>query len=144
MSAHEILIYSMAVFAVAGALDRIFGNRIGIGKEFEEGILAMGSLALAMLGIISLAPVLSNLLPRQTSEMCHLYLEGNRQRACEYQLKYIPLIKSLFCEVNPIPVKAAMAAMGFCEDYLRMPLTSMEDEHKAVLLEMMKRAGINF
>jgi len=62
MSAHEILIYIMAGFAVLGALDRIFGNKIGIGKEFEEGILAMGSLALAMLGIISLAPVLANLL----------------------------------------------------------------------------------
>jgi ethanolamine transporter len=62
MSAHEILIYIMAAFGVLGAVDRIFGNRIGIGKEFEEGILAMGALALAMLGIISLAPVLANLL----------------------------------------------------------------------------------
>ena len=62
MSAHEILIYIMAGFAVLGALDRIFGNRIGLGKEFEEGILAMGSLAMAMLGIISLAPVLANFL----------------------------------------------------------------------------------
>jgi len=62
MSAHEVLIYIMAGFAVLGALDRIFGNRIGIGKEFEEGILAMGALAMAMLGIIALAPVLANLL----------------------------------------------------------------------------------
>ena len=62
MSAHEILIYIMAAFAALGAVDRIFGNRIGIGKEFEEGILAMGALAMAMLGIISLAPVLANLL----------------------------------------------------------------------------------
>ena len=62
MSAHEILIAVMAVFAVLGALDRIFGNRFGLGKEFENGILAMGSLALAMVGIISLAPVLANLL----------------------------------------------------------------------------------
>ena len=62
MSAHEILIYIMAAFAVLGALDRIFGNRLGMGKEFEEGILAMGALALAMLGIITLAPVLANLL----------------------------------------------------------------------------------
>ena len=62
MSAHEILIYIMAVFAILGALDRIFGNRLGIGKEFEEGILAMGALAMAMLGIISLAPVLANVL----------------------------------------------------------------------------------
>jgi len=62
MSAHEVLIYIMAGFAVLGALDRIFGNRLGLGKEFEEGILAAGSLSLAMLGIISFAPVLANLL----------------------------------------------------------------------------------
>ena len=62
MSFHEILIALMAGFAVLGAIDRIFGNRWGLGKEFEEGILAMGSLALAMVGIVSLAPVLANLL----------------------------------------------------------------------------------
>ena len=62
MSAHEILILIMAAFAVLGAVDRILGNRFGIGQEFENGILAMGSLALAMVGIIALAPVLANLL----------------------------------------------------------------------------------
>jgi len=62
MSAHEILIVVMAVFALLGGLDRIWGNRFGLGKEFEEGILAMGSLALAMVGIVSLAPVLAALL----------------------------------------------------------------------------------
>ena len=62
MSVHEILIAVMAIFAVLGALDRIFGNRLGLGKEFEEGIGAMGSLALAMVGIITLAPVLANVL----------------------------------------------------------------------------------
>ena len=62
MSAHEILIAVMAVFAVLGAVDRIIGNRFGLGKEFEDGIIAMGALALAMVGIISLAPVLANLL----------------------------------------------------------------------------------
>ena len=62
MSVHEILIIIMAAFAVLGALDRIFGNRFGLGKQFEEGILAMGSLALAMVGIICLAPVLADLL----------------------------------------------------------------------------------
>ena len=62
MSAHEIVIFVMAGFAVLGALDRILGNRLGLGKEFEEGIAAMGPLALAMLGIISLAPVLAGLL----------------------------------------------------------------------------------
>ena len=62
MSFHEIIIAVMAGFAVLGAMDRIFGNRWGLGKEFEEGILAMGSLALAMVGIVSLAPVLASLL----------------------------------------------------------------------------------
>lgn len=62
MSAHEILIAIMAVFAVLGALDRIFGNKFGLGQEFENGILAMGSLAMAMIGIICLAPVLANIL----------------------------------------------------------------------------------
>ena len=62
MSAHQILIAIMAVFAVLGALDRILGNRFGLGKEFENGIIAMGSLALAMVGIITLAPVLADLL----------------------------------------------------------------------------------
>lgn len=62
MSVHEIIIWIMAIFAVLGALDRIFGSRFGIGQEFENGILAMGSLAIAMIGIITLAPVLAALL----------------------------------------------------------------------------------
>ena len=62
MSFHEILIAVMAGFALLGAVDRIIGNRWGFGKEFEEGVLAMGSLALAMVGIVSLAPVLADLL----------------------------------------------------------------------------------
>ena len=62
MSFHEILIAIMAIFAVLGAIDRIIGNRFGLGQEFENGILAMGSLAMAMIGIICLAPVLANIL----------------------------------------------------------------------------------
>ena len=62
MSAYEIIIWIMAAFGALGAIDRILGNRFGFGQPFEEGILAMGSLALAMLGIITLAPVLSGLL----------------------------------------------------------------------------------
>lgn len=62
MSVHEILLYVMAGFAVLGAIDRILGNKLGLGQEFENGILAMGSLALAMVGIISLAPVLASVL----------------------------------------------------------------------------------
>ena len=62
MSAHEMLIAVMAVFAMLGGLDRIFSNRFGLGQEFENGILAMGSMGLAMIGIIALSPVLANVL----------------------------------------------------------------------------------
>ena len=59
------------------------------------------------------------------------------------QLKYLPLINALFSEVNPIPAKAAMSKMGFCEDYLRLPLTPMEEDTRAVLYKEMKNVGIN-
>ena len=90
-------------------------------------------------GVIS---VLSNVMPRQTSEMCHLYLDGKTQEALKMQLDYIGLIDALFCEVNPIPVKAAMAAMGRCEDYLRLPLTPMEDRNREKLIGLMKQHGL--
>ena len=91
-------------------------------------------------GVIS---VLSNVLPKETSEMCHKFFNGDIKGAAEMQFKYFPLIKALFSEVNPIPAKAAMAAMGFCEDYVRLPLTSMEDATKAVLLDRMREAGLD-
>lgn len=90
-------------------------------------------------GVIS---VLSNVLPRQTAELCRKYFDGDVAGAMAMQKQYLPLINALFCEVNPIPVKAAMAAMGFCEDYLRLPLVPMEDSHKAVLLQCMRGAGL--
>ncbi len=92
-------------------------------------------------GVIS---VLSNLLPAETSQMCHKFLEGDVAAARDMQLHYLPLVNSLFCEVNPIPVKAAMAAMGYCEDYLRLPLTSMEEANRQRLLADMQNVGIKF
>ena len=90
-------------------------------------------------GVIS---VLSNLLPAQTSEMCKSFMRGDIKKSMELQVKYLPLINALFSEVNPIPVKAAMSAMGFCEDYLRLPLTPMEDKNREVLLSLMKKEGL--
>ncbi len=91
-------------------------------------------------GVIS---VLSNVLPKETSEMCHKFLNGDVKGAAEMQFKYFPLVKALFSEVNPIPAKAAMAAMGYCEDYVRLPLTTMEDATKAVLLDRMREIGLD-
>lgn len=86
--------------------------------------------------------VLSNLLPHNTAQMCKKMLTGDTKGALDLQLKYLPLTKALFCEVNPIPVKAAMAAMGYCENYLRLPLTPMEEAHKEILLNEMRKCGI--
>jgi 4-hydroxy-tetrahydrodipicolinate synthase len=87
--------------------------------------------------------VLSNVVPGETSLMCKKFFDGDVSGAMEMQKKYLPLTNALFSEVNPIPAKAAMAAMGFCEDYLRLPLVPMEDAHKAVLLQRMREVGVN-
>ena len=114
------------------------GDNINIYSGNDDQVVPI--LSLGGKGCIS---VLSNLLPKETSEMCRLFREGDVKAAAEMQLKYIPLINALFSEVNPIPVKAAMAKMGFCEDYLRLPLTPMEDATRENLYLQMKNAGIN-
>ena len=90
-------------------------------------------------GVIS---VLSNLLPKETHDICELALNNNYTDAAAMQLKYLKLINSLFCEVNPIPVKAAVAAMGYCENYVRLPLTTMEKAHEERLLSLMKEQNL--
>jgi len=87
--------------------------------------------------------VLSNVLPAQTREICTRFFNGDVAGAAALQCHLLPLINALFCEVNPIPVKAAMAAMGFCENYVRLPLTPMEDAHRENMLAIMRREGLN-
>ena len=96
-------------------------------------------LSLGGKGVIS---VLSNLLPSETDRICQDYFAGRTEEARKAQLKYLPLISALFSEVNPIPVKAAMAAMGFGENELRLPLTRLEKEHEEVLFGLMREQGI--
>jgi 4-hydroxy-tetrahydrodipicolinate synthase len=96
-------------------------------------------LSLGGKGVIS---VLSNVLPAETSAMCHKFMDGDTAGALKLQLDLLPLVNALFSEVNPIPVKAAMAAMGKCENILRLPLTPMEPEHEAVLRQRMMEAGV--
>ncbi len=90
-------------------------------------------------GVIS---VLSNLVPKETSLLCKKFLAGDVAGAMQMQTHYLPLINALFSECNPIPAKAAMSAMGFCEDYLRLPLTPMEDAHREVLLCLMRAENL--
>ena len=91
-------------------------------------------------GVIS---VLSNVVPAETVELCNKMFAGDVAGAMAMQVKYLPLTNALFSEVNPIPVKAAMAAMGYCENYLRLPLVCMEDAHREVLLQCMRDVGVN-
>ena len=81
-------------------------------------------------------------MPAQTVEMCERFFNGDVAGSAALQCELLPLINALFCEVNPIPVKAAMAAMGFCENYLRLPLTPMEEEHYQKLLGLMRHYGL--
>ena len=113
------------------------GDKIDIYSGNDDQILPI--MSLGGKGVIS---VLSNLMPYETSKMVKDYLNGDVVASREAQLRLIPLINALFCEVNPIPVKAAMAAMGYCENYLRLPLTTMEPDHEATLLSLMRDEGL--
>lgn len=115
----------------------IVGDKLDLYSGNDDQIVPI--LSVGGSGVIS---VLSNVFPRETSQLCHKFFEGDIQGALRMQLDYLPLINALFCEVNPIPVKAAMAAMGYCQDYLRLPLTPMEDAHKENLLALMRQRGL--
>lgn len=114
---------------VKGRLDIWSGN-----DDQITPILAMGGA-----GVIS---VLSNVMPKETVEICTRFFNGDVAGSAELQCRLMPLVKALFCEVNPIPVKAAMAAMGYCENYLRLPLTPMESAHEQALLDIMRGHGL--
>ena len=96
-------------------------------------------LSLGCKGVIS---VLSNIAPRQTHDMVMKYLEGDVKGSTELQLKYISLIKALFCEVNPIPVKMALNLLGFNVSGLRMPLTEMEADNIEILKNELIECGL--
>ncbi len=113
------------------------GDKIDVYSGNDDQIVPI--LSLGGKGVIS---VLSNLLPQQTSRMCHAYLQGDVRESRQLQLQYLPLIHALFSEVNPIPVKAAMQAMGFCGGDIRLPLTPLEPAHAKELARCMREAGL--
>ena len=115
----------------------LVGDKLDIYSGNDDQIVPI--MACGGKGVIS---VLSNVLPKETSLLCKKMMEGDVAGAMELQKKYLPLTNALFSEVNPIPAKAAMAAMGFCENYVRLPLTPMEDAHEAVLLQCMRDVGL--
>ena len=115
----------------------LVGDRLDIYSGNDDQIVPI--LAMGGMGCIS---VLSNVLPRETVEICDRFFAGDVAGAAQLQCKYLPLIHALFSEVNPIPVKAAMAAMGMCENTPRLPLTPMEEPHYQTLLACMREQGL--
>lgn len=141
LSKHPMI---QAIKEANGQIDKITetmalcGDKLDLYSGNDDQIVPL--MSIGGKGVIS---VLSNVLPKKTVEMCDKFFAGDVKGATQMQFDMFGLIKALFSEVNPIPAKAAMAAMGFCEDYVRMPLTPMEDATKAVLLERMREQGLD-
>ena len=115
----------------------LVGDKLDLYSGNDDQIVPV--MSLGGKGVIS---VLSNLIPAETSQMVKKYLSGDVRAAAKMQLDYLELINTLFCEVNPIPVKAAMNEMGFCSNDIRLPLTPMEENNRAKLVALMKKHGI--
>ena len=113
------------------------GDSMGVYSGNDDIIVPMMSVGAK--GVIS---VLSNVVPKDTHDMCMYCLNGDFKKATELQLKYFKLVKALFCEVNPIPVKTAMNLMGFDAGILRLPLYEMEEKNFTKLKEIMKSHGL--
>lgn len=118
-------------------LINLTGGKMDVYSGNDDQIVPL--LSLGGKGVIS---VLSNVAPAQTHEICASYFAGDVKKSCQMQIDAIPLIEALFCEVNPIPVKAAMNLMGKEVGPLRLPLTEMEPAHQETLKKAMKDYGI--
>ena len=93
-------------------------------------------------GFVGCISVLSNVMPKETSAMIHAALAGDFTTAGREQLRMMPMIRALFCETSPIPCKAAMSAMGLCEDELRLPLIPMQPANREKLYQIMRGHGL--
>ena len=126
-----------------GNMDQTVETIAKCGEQLDiysgEDSLTVPMLAMGGIGCIS---VLSNVVPQMAVEMCDKFFAGDVAGSAALQCKMLPLIRALFSEVNPIPAKAAVAAMGFGEEYLRMPLSYLEDDHRANLLKQMRALGV--
>ena len=113
------------------------GDRLAIYSGNDDHIVPV--LSMGGSGCIS---VLSNVVPREAQALCRRFFAGDVAGAAALQCKLLPLVNALFSEVNPIPVNAALAAMGFGKGGVRLPLTPMEESRRAALLAEMKRLGV--
>lgn len=113
------------------------GDELDIYSGNDDQIVPI--LSLGGKGVIS---VLSNVAPRQTHDICQLYFDGKVRESADLQIKLLPLINALFCDVNPIPVKEAVRMMGWDAGMCRLPLVELDPEHKELLSREMRAAGL--
>ena len=140
LAKHERIVAVKEASGNMSAIAELFdecGDSLDVYSGNDDQIVPI--MSLGGKGVIS---VLSNVLPEETHEMTKLCLNGNFSGAASMQLQYLKLINALFCEVNPVPVKTAMAALGWCSEEMRLPLCEMEDSNKAKLLSIMKDYGL--
>lgn len=115
----------------------LVGDKLDIYSGNDDQIVPI--LALGGKGVIS---VLSNVLPKKTIEICDLWFAGKQKESLQLQCELLPLVRALFSQVNPIPVKAALYRMGYCEDHIRLPLVPMEEPFRTRLYQCMEAQGI--
>lgn len=116
---------------------RLCGEDVAFYSGNDDLIVPL--MAMGYKGVIS---VLSNVCPGETAKMAALALNGQTAEAAQMQLKYLPFINALFCETSPIPVKAAMAKLGMCEEELRLPLIPMQPANREKLYALMSELGL--
>ena len=109
------------------------GDQLDIYSGDDDQIVPI--LSLGGIGVIS---VLSNILPKETHDICQLFFDGKIKESSDLQISMIDTIGALFCDVNPIPVKAAMAKLGYCSEELRLPLYPLDDQNRARLYKAME------
>ena len=122
--------------AIAQLIDEC-GDALDVYSGNDDQIVPI--MSLGGKGVIS---VVSGILPKETHDICAACLAGDFKTGAALQLKYLKLINTLFCEVNPVPVKAASALLGLCNGELRLPLCEMEDDNHAKLVGVMKQYGL--
>lgn len=124
------------ISTIAQIFDEV-GDMLDVYSGNDDQIVPI--LSLGAKGVIS---VLSNVMPKETHDICQLFFDGKVKESAALQLKLLKLINNLFIEVNPVPVKTAMNLMGWCGEEMRLPLCEMDEKNLALLRESLKQHGL--
>jgi 4-hydroxy-tetrahydrodipicolinate synthase len=135
--------YIVGLKEATGVVDRVSQLRGMVDREFcilsGDDSLTLPMMSVGAVGVIS---VVSNVIPREVTEMTHAALKGDFERAGRIHAKLFPLFKDLFIETNPVPVKAAMAMMGLIEETYRLPLVPLADANRAQVKNTLQALGL--